>query len=253
MKRSPEPTEAEWNFSSLLEKPSDGYKTKQCFEWEYFREVYQRFPAFQQKVCDWRRDRTPEEGLYGEPDDPLHYLTEEVCTLWFVFCEDWPTKPFSESRIWTPSTIDLGSKYGHGLQINLEEIIKFPPDWDFEPWPAGSVLAYSTDVIVALHINWGRPLGEIKEQFNEWLSWAHKEYAKSPKRAKQGRGNPVSQAQAALKALTALRLLRNRRWKDAANIYSQKVGQDLYSDQAGWINARKIAEQRIKKLGDEWG
>jgi hypothetical protein len=245
---------AEWDFSILAQSSSDGLKLRQCFDWEYFREVYRQFPKFKQQIDDWRCDRIPDNGFYGQPDDPLHALGEGICTLWFAFCEDWPSKPFLESRIWTPANATPGAQQGHGLQLDLQELINFPPiGWDVEHWPAGSVLAAESDTIVALHINWNRPLKDIKEQFDQWLSWAHQHAASRPKRTGRGKANPVSQAQAALKALTALRLLQGRRFKEAADIYSKKVGKELYTDQAGWTNARKTAEQRIKKLGDEWG
>jgi hypothetical protein len=164
---------------------------------------------------------------------------------------DWPREPYQAVNVWYPEIEWAQSrKEGHGLQIDLEDLIRRPPLGEWEYWPAGGVLSSNHEAIVALHIDWERPLKDIKEQVSEWLSWAHKYVANRPEREKLGNANPLCQYEKKLKHLTAKRLLSGRRrHKQAAEIYGSE---DLYTDQAGWINAKKEADEHIKKLGHEW-
>jgi len=206
-------------------------------------------------VAEWRKKHPlTSDGFYDEPFHPKHSLQpddDKISPLWFVSFPDWPWSPYLEANVWNPNTDELIERsQGHGLQVDLEEIIRFPPELEWEYWPAGSVLASSSSSIVALHVDWTKPLKDIKEQFDQWLSWASKHVANRPIKPRLGKATPLSMAQTALKTLTALRLLSDgRRWKEAQEIYID----DLYSDQPGWINAARSAEERIKNLGDEWG
>jgi hypothetical protein len=252
------PPRAEWDFRKIINLGTENrWKLEQCVEWEYYREVYRRRSQFREAVCNWRLGHPQtDEGFYGEPFNTatICFSPEEdkISPLWFVAFPDWPERPYTEIKAWNPNEYWIRyPKEGHGLQIDLEELIQFPPDLQWEYWPAGSVLASSSDSIVALHLDWTRPLEDLKRQMGEWLSWAHKHAANRPERLRQGNANPITQAQKNLKQLTAMRLLQGgRRHKDACEIYG---AENLFSDQPGWINAAREAEERIKKLGDEWG
>jgi hypothetical protein len=269
----------EWDFRGLLEAaPHDCWQVKQCYEWEYYREVHKRHPAFQKAVNEWRKDNPlTKNGFYANPpprfeseileafkesskggfaDDPFHpkyeFEEDKMGPLWFVRFSNWPERPYLEANVWNPEPDWTESRrQGHGLQIDLQEFIhELPSAGSWEHWPAGSVLASNYESIVALHIDWARPLADIKEQVDSWLSWAHKYAANRPQRDRQGKANPLLQFKRRLKELTAMRLLENRRHKEACELYGDE---DLYCDQSGWINAARNAEQHIKKLGDEWG
>ena len=255
--RLPPPNQSEWDFRKFINLgPEHRWQLLQCYEWEYYREVYGRRPRFKKAVDNWRLEHPlTDEGFHGQPFDMalICFSPEEdkISPLWFVAFPDWPERPYVEANVWNPNADFIQyPKEGHGLQVDLEEIVQFPPDLEWQHWPAGSVLASSSDSIVALHLDWTRPLEDIKRQVDQWLSWAHKHVANRPERRKEGNANPLKQAQTALKQLTAMRLLAGRSWKEACEIYGHG---DLYSDQAGWINAVRSAEKRVKNMGDEWG
>lgn len=248
------PPRTEWDFRDLIAS-KDLKDLELCYEWEYYREVYTEFERFRLAVDNWRLQHplTPEDDYHGDPFAARWYLSEHplVPRCWFVAFPDWPREPYQAVDVWYPEKEWAQSREeGHGLQIDLEELIRRPPLGDWEHWPAGSVLSSNYEAIVALHIDWQRPLKDIKEQVNEWLSWAHKHVANCPEREKWGKANPLCQYKAKLKQLTAMRLLAGgRRYKEARDIYGDE---SLYGEQSEWINAKKAAQEHIKKLGHEW-
>lgn len=254
----PPPPRSEWDFKSIIDlKPEEHWKIEQCAQWEYGREAYLEHEPFRKAVETWRaaRSRTA-EGFYGDDvfmQAGYHVEEDPISSLWFVYFPDWPERPFTEVKTWNPqpNRADLYPREGHGLQVDLEEIVQFPPDLEWQYWPSGSVLASSSSSIVALHLDWTRPLDDIKRQVDQWLSWAHKHQANVPKKPKLGNGHPTSKAQARLKWLTAYRLLRKhkRRHKEAASIYLSVYPEDRYKEQAEWINAAKSAKDLIKSIG----
>jgi hypothetical protein len=242
----PTPLRIEWDFSAFEQ---NNPHAKCCYEWEYYREVYQIFPAFRQAVQDWRKNRDPEDD---DSDLPMLQLPEEsVGRFWFVRNKDWPTLPFQDPTVRRPDLSRWPSeealKEGHGLQVDLHSL----PDLSWEFWPAGSVLVSEEDLVVALHINFRtRSKKDILEQFEKWLRWAEGNMDRLEKPKPQGNASPIRQAQTFLKALCAYRLLKGgRRWKDACNIFGSE---ELFTDQSGWIDARNRAEREIKELGSKW-
>jgi len=247
------PPSAEWDFRCLIEEAPQ-WQVMQCYQWEYHREVYKRCPPFQKIVNAWRT-----------APDPLGITFFEDKDIWFVEYPDWPEKPYLGTNI-RQSESDFRSEVtepemrrwrqqGAGLQIDLREFVAdlqaAPPIEDaWEQWPEGTVLTSNYEAIIALRIDWARPLDDIKKQVGEWLSWAHKHVANSPKKVSQGKAHPLVQARTRLKELTAMRLLAGRRrWKEATEIYGDE---DLYNDQAGWTNAGISAQTHIKTLSAEW-
>ncbi len=250
------PPQTEWDFRDLIQS-KDLKDLERCYQWEYYREVYRASEGFRLAVDNWRLEHPlTAEGYHDEPfaahwDLSGHPLLPRC---WFVAFPDWPREPYQAVDVPHPPETEWAQsrKEGHGLQIDLEDLIQRPPLGDWEHWPAGSVLSSNYEAIVALHIDWERPLEDIKERVNEWLSWAHKHVANRPEREKKGNANDLCQHTTKLKQLTAMRLLAGgRRHKQAADIYHQK--EDLYTDQAGWINASTRAQEHIKKLCCEWG
>ena len=262
MRSVPQLHPSEWDFRKIIElEPEHRWKVEQCYEWEYYREVYRRRPGFKKAVNKWRLEHPlTDAGFHGEPFDTatIWFSPEEdkISPLWVVAFPDWPERPYIEAKAWNPKADWIQyPKEGHGLQIGLGEFIfhemhNLSSDWQWEDWPAGSVLAAGSSAIVALHIDWSRPLEDIKRQMGEWLSWTHKNVANRPEKPKEGKANPLIKARTALRQLTAMRLLAHRRFKDAREIYGEE---NLYAEQAEWINAARSAEERIKNLGDEWG
>lgn len=253
------PPRSEWDFKCIIDlKPEEHWKIEQCAEWEYGREAYWKHEAFRMAVETWRAARPlSDDGFYGVPWDMTNWFSPEedkIAPLWFVYFPDWPERPFTEVKTWNPQPTwtELYPREGHGLQVDLEEIIRFPPDLEWQYWPAGSVLASSSSSTVALHLDWTRPLDDIKRQVDQWLSWAHKHQANVPKRPKLGKSHPTSRAQARLKWLTAYRLLlkNKRRYKEAADIYENIYPEGLYKEQAEWINAAKRAKDWIESWGE---
>ncbi len=249
------PPRDEWDFRDRIDS-KDLKDLELCYEWEYYREVYKESAGFRFAVDEWRREHPlTAEGYHDEPYAARWRISENplLHRCWFVAFPGWPGLPYKAVVVpRPPETVWAQSrKEGHGLQIDLEDLIRRPPLGDWEHWPAGSVLSSNYEAIVALHIDWERPLDDIKKQMDEWLSWAHKHVANRPASEKKGKANPLCQYKARLKQLTAMRLLMGgRRHKEAQDIYGE---QDLYTDQAGWINANKEAQEHIKKLGHEWG
>jgi hypothetical protein len=249
------PPQTEWNFRDLIAS-KDLKDLEHCYQWEYYREVYKESAGFRLAVDEWRREHTlTAEGYYDEPFAARWYLTDDplVPRCWFVAFPDWPELPYQAVDVPRPPETEWAQsrKEGHGLQIDLEDLIRRPPLGDWEHWPAGSVLSSNYEAIVALHIDWERPLKDIKEQVDEWLSWAHKHVANRPAREKLGKAAPLCQYKARLKQLTAMRLLMGgRKHKEAQDIYGDEF---LYGEQSEWINAKKAAQEHIKKLGHEWG
>ena len=201
------PPKAEWCFRDLIAS-KDLKDLELCYEWEYHREVYRASEGFRLAVDNWRLEHPlTAEGYHDEPFAARWHLSENslVPRCWFVAFPDWPRKPYQDVDVWYPETEWAQSrKEGHGLQIDLEDLIQRPPLGDWEHWPAGSVLSSNYEAIVALHIDWERPLKDIKEQVNEWLSWAHKHVANRPEREKKGNANTAIPQPEETEVLTGL-------------------------------------------------
>lgn len=124
-------------------------------------------------------------------------------------------------------------------------------EWD------GVDLHFESDAEIALvHIDWTKPVSEIKSACEKWLE------AKINQRGgivKTGRhANPESRARDLLRGLGAMRLLAHHPLKEAIAITKKKLGQPLYSGnehrddsrltgRTAWSNGMKRARAYFKR------
>lgn len=100
--------------------------------------------------------------------------------------------------------------------------------------------------IALVEICWGLPLSKIVDDFTRWAAKTQKERRKKIARAALWPDRPGKTAAMMLKALGALRLLKEMGWEEAARISEKFLGAPLYLNQSAWIRARK---QALKFIG----
>ena len=147
-----------------------------CWEWEFSRTLYQQNGEFKAAVSNWRKNRSPADGLYHAPDCAALALSDEVASKLRVVCfASWPKNPFS----WiTKSEWDqvetMETPGALSFTPSLCDVDKLP-DGEIVLGPEGkSVLAWGGDLTwLTLKIEWEYQSDEqVLSGFKEWLKQA---------------------------------------------------------------------------------
>ncbi len=232
---------AEWDFSQCF----DG-EWIACAEYEYGREAWRISPAFRER---WEPTRNY-PGCSVENGNKWPFSVAE----WFLLWPEFPEKAFlsvpqterkSRGQLHEklcPGWPDVQTTFRDVMQHNAATVEAGVNRIDGDDGRGGII---ST---AAFNIDWTLPNETLCASFREWL--IQNRPPSVTQRVMGGASSAERQAQADLKALGALRILRvvpaNRARDETRKITGEKDG--LFSDPPAWSKAKKRAEKRLREL-----
>ncbi len=225
----------QWDFSACL--PSE---LASCWGYEFAREC----PEFRNKVARLRQQIEgntfdayfPEDSarclFQTSPQSELLKIARD-CGV-FPFCEQWPEQPYLS--IDAPIRADRVARVSAHKLPHIQEIPH--GDCDREPDHETTVARF--------YINWTASNGQLLKEFDAWIKASRPPGVQIAET--RGKAGNESLWKKELKALGALRLLREMDWTKA-EVESQKyLGDALFSNQSSWIRAGHDAEEAIQRF-----